>query len=86
MEGYYKAPQMGVHPPGEASAYWVFLTEDPSHPPLGRLAGRLPSSQPRVACLPRTLVSQLSVGAGLEAEESKVTPNPDVLVGGCTVC
>ena len=64
----------------------VFLTEDLSRPPLGRLAGQWPSSRPRVACLPHTSVSRLSAGAGLEAEESNVTPNPEVLFGGCTSC
>ena len=49
----------------------------------GRLMAIIPASG---SLLPRTLVSQLSVGEGMEAEESKVTPNPEVLLGGCTSC
>ena len=60
--------------------------EDPSRPPLEWLAGRLSSSWPLITCLPRTSVSRLPVGAGLVAEESKVTLNPEVLIGGCTTC
>ena len=60
--------------------------EDLSLPPLVWLAGRWPSSWPQVAGLLHTSVSSLLVGAGLVVEGSKVTPNPEVLLSGCTCC
>ena len=85
-EGILRGAPMGHTPSCRGFGLAVFLMEDLSHAPLEWLAGRLSSSWPRVACLPHTLVSRLPVGAGLVAEESKVTSNPDMLVGGCTTC
>ena len=79
---------MGYPPPCQGIWLLVSMMEDPSHPPPGWLAGRRSSSRPRprLTCLPRTSMSRLPVGAGLVAEESKVTLDPEVLLGSCTTC
>ena len=75
------------HPPScQGIQLLVSLMEDPSRPPLGWLAGQLLSSRPLLTCLPHTSMSRLPVGAGLVAEESKVTLDPEVLLSGCTTC
>ena len=55
----------------------VILTEDLSRTAL---------EWPQVPCLLRSSASRPPVGAGLVAEESKVTPNPEDLRGGCAAC
>ena len=84
--GILQGAPVGCPPSCQGIQLLVSLTEDPSHPLLGQLADRRSSSQPQVTCLSCTSMSLLPVGAGLEAGESKVTLNPEVLLGGCTAC
>ena len=55
--GILRGTPAGCPPSWRGVGLLVFLTEDPSHPPLGWLTGRRPSSQPRVARLPCTSMS-----------------------------
>ena len=78
-------------PEGRSPSWWgvcllVFWMEDFSCAPLGQLADQTPSTQPLVLCLPRSSAPWSPAGAALSMEESKVTPLPVGLLGGCTFC